>query len=115
MPAAKRAQASRGAPAGIADARLVQQARGEVRAGGHHVVFTAISMQRWGAAWHPTVFAPATLCVKVVSPDQFAEVWQAGLSRPFTLPEEVPPLRLLLVWDNLTGHKTPELVLEAVE
>src|SRR3712207_8745057 len=30
---------------------------------------------------------------------------------PFTLPENLPPLRLLLVWDNLTGHKTPELVL----
>src|SRR5215203_3597512 len=39
------------------------------------------------------------------------EVWQAGLTLPFTLPEELPPLRLLLVWDNLTGHKTPELVL----
>src|SRR3954469_5735066 len=30
---------------------------------------------------------------------------------PFTLPEDLPPLRLLLVWDNLAGHKTPELVL----
>ena len=38
-------------------------------------------------------------------------VWQAGLTRPFTLPDDLPPLRLLLVWDNLTGHKTPELVL----
>jgi hypothetical protein len=38
-------------------------------------------------------------------------VWQAGLTRPFTLPEDLPPLRLLLVWDNLAGHKTPELVL----
>ena len=27
------------------------------------------------------------------------------------MPEELPPLRLLLVWDNLAGHKTPELVL----
>jgi hypothetical protein len=35
------------------------------------------------------------------------EMWQAGLTLPFTLPEELPPLRLLLVWDNLTGHKTP--------
>ena len=25
-----------------------------------------------------------------------------GLTRRFTLPEELPPLRLLLVWDNLT-------------
>jgi len=39
------------------------------------------------------------------------QMWQAGLTMPFTLPEDLPPLRLLLVWDNLTGHKTPELVL----
>src|SRR3954451_3334200 len=31
-------------------------------------------------------------------------VWQAGLAMPFTLPHTLPPLRLLLVWDNLTGH-----------
>ena len=31
--------------------------------------------------------------------------------RPFTLPEDLPPLRLLLVWDHLAGHKTPDLVL----
>jgi len=37
--------------------------------------------------------------------------WQAGLGRRFTLPDELPPLRLLLVLDNLAGHKTPELVL----
>src|SRR3954467_12966602 len=38
-------------------------------------------------------------------------VWQAGLTRPFTLPDHLPPLQLLLVWDNLAGHKTPDLVL----
>src|SRR3954463_16335762 len=38
-------------------------------------------------------------------------VWQAGLMVPFTLPDTLPPLRLLLVWDNLAGHKTPDLVL----
>jgi transposase len=38
-------------------------------------------------------------------------VWQAGLAMPFTLPQNLPPLRLLLVWDNLAGHKTPDLVL----
>jgi hypothetical protein len=27
------------------------------------------------------------------------------------LPEDLPPLRLLRVWDNLAGHKTPALVL----
>ena len=39
------------------------------------------------------------------------ERWQEGLAVKFTLPAELPPLRLLLVLDNLTGHKTPALVL----
>jgi transposase len=39
------------------------------------------------------------------------QVWQAGLTEPFTLPNLLPPLRLLLVWDNLAGHKTPAMVL----
>ena len=37
--------------------------------------------------------------------------WQEGLRRRITLPASLPPLRLLLVWDNLVGHHTPELVL----
>ncbi len=36
--------------------------------------------------------------------------WQAGLGQPFTLPADLPPLRVLLVLDNLAGHKTPDLV-----
>jgi hypothetical protein len=39
------------------------------------------------------------------------ERWQEGLSVRITLAEELPPLRLLLVWDNLKGHLTPALVL----
>jgi hypothetical protein len=38
------------------------------------------------------------------------ERWQEGLSIKPTLPEEPPPLRMLLVLDNLAGYKTPELV-----
>jgi len=38
------------------------------------------------------------------------ETWQNGLVERFTLPAELPPLRLLLVWDNLAGHKTAEMV-----
>jgi hypothetical protein len=38
------------------------------------------------------------------------ECWCAGLATAPTLPAELPPLRLLLVWDNLTGHKTASLV-----
>jgi len=39
------------------------------------------------------------------------ERWQQGLSVKPTLSAELPPLRMLLVLDNLTGHKTPALVL----
>jgi hypothetical protein len=37
--------------------------------------------------------------------------WQEGLTVSVTLPEELPPLRMLMVLDNLTGHKSPELLL----
>ncbi|MCA1723918.1 MAG: hypothetical protein LC748_06655 [Thermomicrobia bacterium] len=39
------------------------------------------------------------------------ERWQGGLTVRITLPETLPPLRLLLVLDNLTGHRTPAFVL----
>jgi hypothetical protein len=38
------------------------------------------------------------------------ERWQEGLTIKPTLLEELPPLRMLLVLDNLAGHKTAELV-----
>lgn len=37
--------------------------------------------------------------------------WQEGLQIRITLAEDLPPLRMLLVMDNLAGHKTPEFVL----
>ena len=37
--------------------------------------------------------------------------WQEGLTWPISLPAELPPLRMLLVLDNLAGHRTPEFVL----
>lgn len=39
------------------------------------------------------------------------EAWQADLTEKPTLPPVLPPLRMLLILDNLAGHKTPELVL----
>ena len=39
------------------------------------------------------------------------EAWQVGLGVKFTLPDQLPPLRMLLVLDNLAGHKTPDFVL----
>jgi hypothetical protein len=38
------------------------------------------------------------------------ERWQQGLTVKPTLLSELPPLRVLLVLDNLAGHKTPEMV-----
>lgn len=38
------------------------------------------------------------------------ERWQDGLTVRITLPEDLPPLRLLLVLDNLTGHRTATFV-----
>lgn len=38
------------------------------------------------------------------------ERWQEGLTIKPTLLSELPPLRMLLVMDNLAGHKTPALV-----
>ena len=37
--------------------------------------------------------------------------WQAGLEVKITLRQDPVPLRMLLVMDNLAGHKTPEMVL----
>jgi hypothetical protein len=42
---------------------------------------------------------------------QLWTAWQTGLSRRITLSKELPPLRMLLIWDNLQGHHTPEMVL----
>ena len=38
------------------------------------------------------------------------ECWCAGLEQPPLLPDDLPPLRMLLIWDNLAGHKTPIFV-----
>jgi hypothetical protein len=38
------------------------------------------------------------------------EAWREGLRDRFTLLDELPPLQVLLVLDNLTGHKSAALV-----
>lgn len=39
---------------------------------------------------------------------QFWESWRAGVQVKATLSAQLPPLRVLLVMDNLIGHKNPE-------
>jgi hypothetical protein len=54
---------------------------------------------------------PAALPVEEAANRLLWERWQEGLLWPITLPKQLPPLRMLLVMDNLKGHKTPEMVL----
>ncbi len=48
-----------------------------------------------------------------VSEENLAEwrSWQEGLSVKITLPKKLPPLRMLLVWDNIIGHLNAEMLL----
>jgi hypothetical protein len=39
------------------------------------------------------------------------ERWQEGLTVRITLPQDLPPLRMLLILDNLSGHYTADFVL----
>ena len=54
---------------------------------------------------------PTPLSLDAALNRQRWECWQANLSLRFTLPDVLPPLRALLVLDNLTGHKTVAFVL----
>ena len=38
------------------------------------------------------------------------ESWQEGLKIRVTVPAKLPPLRMLLIWDNLAGHLTAALL-----
>ena len=46
---------------------------------------------------------------------QIWTAWQAGLLKRIPLAEQLPSLRMLLIWDNLQGHYTPEMVLWLIE
>jgi hypothetical protein len=54
---------------------------------------------------------PPSLALDALTTQQLWQRWQQGLSHRFTLPAQLPPLRMLLVLDNLAGHKTPAFVL----
>lgn len=58
---------------------------------------------------------PAPALDDVVTQTAQWQRWQQGLTQPVTQPAQLPPLRMLLVWDNLTGHRTPDMVLWLME
>ena len=76
------------------------------------------------AVLHPWLKAQCTAILATLPPPTAGDaatqaavwqVWQHGLRQPMTLPAALPPLRMLLVWDNLAGHYTPALVLWLIE
>jgi hypothetical protein len=54
--------------------------------------------------------APPAKAVAAQASREAWERWQGGLRIKPTLLAELPPLRMLLVLDNLAGHKTPAFV-----
>jgi hypothetical protein len=70
--------------------------------------------QATNAILHPWLQAELEeILAKLPEPSESLSLqhWQVGLSVKITLPQELPPLRMLLVLDNLAGHQTPSLVL----
>jgi transposase len=73
------------------------------------------------AVLHPWLKEQLTEVLKILPPSREAsspeenrarwKSWQEGLVVRVTLPKELPPLRMLVVLDNLTGHKSAELLL----
>ena len=92
---------------------LLHPADGQVRVTG--VTSTA------NAVLHPWLTAELSALVAAVPDGAAGQVsaanradwvpWQEGLTVRITFPADLPPLRMLLIWDNLAGHSTPEMVL----
>ena len=91
---------------------LFHPATGQVRAKGVTSCPNTV-LHAWLTAELTQVLAnlPPALTLEQEANQKQWKSWQVGLQWPITLPAELPPLRMLLVLDNLKGHKTPEFVL----
>lgn len=92
---------------------LFHPSDGEVRVRGVESSPNSV-LHGWLKAELEAVLAGMPPPERVLSPEENRrawEVWQEGLTVRITLREELPPLRMLLVMDNLTGHKSVDLVL----
>ena len=91
---------------------LFQPATGEVRAKGVRQCPNAV-LHPWLKAEFESILAalpPAPAVASALHRPAWQR-WQEGSQCRITLPQELPPLRLLVVMDNLASHQTPELVL----
>ena len=92
---------------------LFHPASGAVRVKGVRRCPNAV-LHPWLKGELAAILATLPAPTEVLSPDENRrcwERWQEGLTIRITLPPRLPPLRMLLVLDNLTGHSTPDLVL----
>lgn len=92
---------------------LFQPAQGRVRVQGVTACPNAV-LHPWLKQELSAILAhlpPVTQAADPLTTTAAWQRWQAGLSVRFTLPAVLPPLRMLLVLDNLAGHKTPDFVL----
>jgi hypothetical protein len=85
---------------------LLRSADGRVRAEGVTSVTNAV-LHHWAKRELADILAELPAAPAADASRAAWERWQSGLSVPVTLPEQLPPLRMLLVLDNLMGHKTP--------
>ena len=89
---------------------LFHPASGTVRVGGAASCTNAV-LHPWLRQERTEILAGRPPAVPTPAASKAAwERWQAGLSLPITLPAEPPPLRMLLVLDNLAGHYPKPLV-----
>ena len=91
---------------------LFHPATGEVRAKGVRRCPNAV-LHPWLKAEFSAILTtlPPAVAVEPTLNQALWQRWQAGLQCRITPPQELPPLRLLVVMDNLASHLTPELVL----
>lgn len=92
---------------------LFHPADGHVRVKGVESIANAI-LHPWLKENLTEILAELPPLDPPISPAQNRAIWESwrqGLQVKFTLPKQLPELRLLMVCDNLAGHKTPEFVL----
>jgi DDE superfamily endonuclease len=92
---------------------LFHPASGEVRVKGVRSCPNAV-LHPWLQAELTAVLQRLPEPTEVLSPKENRrrwQRWQEGLTVRITLPRELPPLRMLLVLDNLAGHYTVDFVL----
>ncbi|MGI8549961.1 MAG: transposase [Dehalococcoidia bacterium] len=92
---------------------LFRPATGEVRGQGVTRSPNAI-LHPWLEAELPAILAALPASEATLSAEAIRAVWeswQEGLSVRLTLPAVLPPLRMVLIWDNLRGQYSASLVL----